>query len=183
MSTLTSAPTGDKVLSITRILNAPRDLVFRAFTQASHLRRWWGPAGFDITVIGFKLCPGGGFYYSMQAPIGHPLGDGYIWGKFLYQEIVPPERLVLLNAFTDERGNAARHPMIPSWPAQVLNSLTFTEQDGGTVVLLESTPEGATAEEHDTFVSNCASTQGGFGGSFTQLETYLGKLRPYSWST
>lgn len=54
-------------LVLTRTLQAPRALVFQAFTEPEHLARWWGPKGFAIEVIRFELKPGGLFHYRLRA--------------------------------------------------------------------------------------------------------------------
>jgi uncharacterized protein YndB with AHSA1/START domain len=172
MSTITPS----EACTISRAFNAQRNLVFRAFTRASHLRRWWGPAGFVIAVTKFNLCPGGVFHYSLQAPIDHPMGDKRMWGKLIYQEICPPERLVFLNAFSDEAGNFTRHPMSPTWPLQVRNILALTEQEGQTNVSLNSMPYDASDEERNTFAISHPSMQQGFGETFKQLEVHLSAL-------
>jgi uncharacterized protein YndB with AHSA1/START domain len=169
-----SAPS--ETFSLTHTFSAVRDLVFRAFTRAAHLRKWWGPAGFTVAVCRFDRRPGGIFHYSMQAPVGHRMGDRPIWGKFFYQEIALPERLVLLSAFSDEGGSLARHPMRPTWPMQVRSDFTFTEQNGQTTVTLCTTPHEATDLERNTFTASRALVQKDVKESFAQLERYLAKL-------
>ncbi|MFC5529539.1 SRPBCC domain-containing protein [Cohnella yongneupensis] len=56
-----------KELVITRVLNAPRELVFKAWSEAEHLKRWWGPKGFEINVAQLDFRPGGFFHYNMQS--------------------------------------------------------------------------------------------------------------------
>jgi hypothetical protein len=112
----------------------------------------------------------------MQAPVGHRMGDRPIWGKFVYQEIALPERLVLLSAFSDEDGGLTRHPTRPTWPMQVRSDFTFTEQNGHTTVTLCATPHEATELERNTFTASRALVQKDVKESFAQLERYLAKL-------
>ena len=69
---------------------------------------------------------GGTYHYGMKAPDGTPM-----WGKFVYREIVPPERLVFINSFSDEKGGTTRHPGHTSWPLEMHSTFTFEELPGG----------------------------------------------------
>jgi uncharacterized protein YndB with AHSA1/START domain len=171
-----SIPAQSEAFSHTHKFPAARDLVFRAFTRAAHLRKWWGPAGFTVAVCHFDRRPGGVFHYSMQAPVGHRMGDSPVWGKFIYQEIALPERLVLLSAFSDEGGGLTRHPTRPTWPMQVCSDFAFVEQNGQTTVTLCATPHQATELERNTFTASRALVQKDVKESFAQLEKYLAKL-------
>lgn len=93
-----SALPADRVLVITRNFNAPRALVFRAWTKPEHLVRWWGPSGFTLPFCETDFRVGGNYRYCMRAPNGD---DHWVWGTF--REIVEPERLV----FTWERDTPA----------------------------------------------------------------------------
>ena len=154
-------------LVIVRTFNAPRDLVFKAFTTAESLQRWWGPKGFEITVTRFEFRPGGIFLYRMD-------GDAFsAWGRFIYREIAPPERLVWVNSFSDEHGGLARVPFDDTWPAEMVNTLTFAEQDGKTTLTLQVVGLAASDTERQTFVAGFDSMRGGFGGTFDQLDAWL----------
>ena len=159
-------------LVITRLFNAPRQRVWQAFTEAERLAQWWGPKGFKMMVTKLELRPGGTFHYGMQAPAGSPMGE-VMWGLFVYREITPPERIVFVNSFSDEQGGITRHPMAPDWPQEMLNVITFEEEDGKTRVTLRGGPIHCTPEEADTYHSNYPSMRGGFGGTFDQLDAYL----------
>jgi uncharacterized protein YndB with AHSA1/START domain len=153
---------------ITRVFDAPRDLVFKAWTESERLARWWGPKGFSVRVITLDFRPDGVFHYSMRSPDGKEM-----WGKFVYREIVPPERLVFVLSFSDAHGNTARHPWSPNWPLEVLHTLTFVEQDGKTTLTLHGIPMNATDAERSTFEAGHSSMRQGFGGTLDQLAQYL----------
>jgi len=156
---------------IQRVFNAPRHLVWKAFSEADRLAEWWGPAGFKLQVSKLEFSPGGTFHYSMQSP------DGFVmWGKFVYLEIVEPKEIIFVLSFSDENGGIRRAPMSAKWPLEVVNVLSFEEQDGKTTLTLRSTPINATAEEIKTFEAGFSSMQQGFTGTFNQLEEYLSKL-------
>jgi uncharacterized protein YndB with AHSA1/START domain len=157
-------------LVITRMFAAPRALVWKAWSEAERLSQWWGPKGFAMGVCKLEFRPGGVFHYGMRTPDGREL-----WGKFVYREIVAPQRIVFVNSFADENGNAVRNPWSASWPLEVHNTLTFTEQAGKTTLTLRGAPLNATAEERKTFADGRSSIQQGFAGTFDQLADYLAK--------
>jgi uncharacterized protein YndB with AHSA1/START domain len=155
---------------VTRVFDAPRELVWKACTEAERLAQWWGPKGFAINVRMLDLRPGGMFHYSMRAPNGNE-----IWGKFIYREIVKPERIVFINSFSDETGATTRNPWLPGWPLEVLNTQTFTEQGGKTTLAIRGGPINATPEERKLYESQFENMQKGFAGTFDQLADYLAR--------
>ena len=111
------------------MFDAPRDLVWKAFTEPERMKEWWGPKGFTVIASKMDLRPGGSYHYGMKAPNGSTM-----WGKFVFREIVAPERMVFINSFSDEAGGITRHPMSPTWPLEMLSTFTFEEagrQDQG----------------------------------------------------
>jgi uncharacterized protein YndB with AHSA1/START domain len=163
-----AAPSGGPWFIFTRVFDAPRELVFKAWTERERLREWWGPKGFAIEPGKLELRPGGAFHYRMRAPDGRE-----IWGRFVYREIGPPERIVFVNSFSDADGGLTRNPWMPTWPLEVLNVLTLTERDGTTTLTLNGHPINATDEERTTFEAGLAAMQNGFAGTFDQLAAYL----------
>ncbi len=163
------APTQQE-FSVTRVFDAPRDLVFRAWTESEHLTRWFGPVGFTTLSSKNELRPGGLFHFCMRS------GDGReMWGKWVYREIVRPERLVFVNSFSDAEGNTARAPFSADWPLEVLSTVTFEERDGRTTVTLRGIPVNATETERKTFENGRSSMQQGWKGTLDQLTEYLAK--------
>lgn len=92
----------DRVLVITRVFDAPRELVFKAWTEPEHMARWFGPAGFTSKVLKHDLRPGGSYRIHMLGP------DGDHWTQGVYREVVPPGRLVMVGAWADANGNPTR---------------------------------------------------------------------------
>lgn len=169
---MTSNPE-DKALIITREIRAPRELVFKAWSEAEHLKRWWGPKGFDINVQHLDFRPGGSFHYSMQAPDGSQM-----WGKFVYQKIKATEKIVWLNSFSDEEGNIVRSPFSDLIPLEIRNEVTFSDSNNNTTIMtLCSQPFNVTEEERSFFEGMFESMEQGFGGTFDQLEQLLDELR------
>ncbi|MES2388502.1 MAG: SRPBCC domain-containing protein, partial [Bacteroidota bacterium] len=147
-------------LVLTREFNAPKELVFKAWTQPEHLAHWWGPVGFTLGVAQMDLSPGGTFLYSMKNTDGIEM-----WGKFVYKEVSPFDKLVFVNSFSDKEGNLTRHPMSDTWPLEVYNVLTLEEFNGKTKLTLRGGPVNANETEIKTFSENHAGMQQGFKGT------------------
>jgi uncharacterized protein YndB with AHSA1/START domain len=160
----------DRDFVIIRTFDAPRDLVFKAWTEPERLMHWWGPKGFTMRFSTFDFRPGGLFHYCMRSPDGQEM-----WGKFVYREIVAPERIVFINSFADAEGNTVRSPFSPTWPLEILNTLTLSEHAGRTILTLRGGPYDATADERKTFDDAHGSLQQGFTGTLDQLANYLAK--------
>lgn len=157
---------------LTRTFDAPRELVWKAWTEREHLMRWFGPKGFSMPVAKMDLRPGGSFLYGLRSPDGMEM-----WGKWVFREVVAPERLVLVQCFSDADGGVSRHPMAPTWPLQTLSTTTFTESDGKTTMVLRWSPLDPTAEEQATFDAGRPSMEQGWGGTLDKLVTYLAEAR------
>jgi uncharacterized protein YndB with AHSA1/START domain len=153
---------------ISRTFDAPRELVFKAWTEAERLAKWWGPKGFVLTACALDLRPGGAFHYGMRAPNG-----GEMWGKWVFREVTPPERLVFVSSFSDAAGGTTRAPFPGEFPVEVLSTVTFTESDGKTTLTLRGVPLNATAAERAFFAGMHDSMRGGWGGTLDQLAAFL----------
>jgi uncharacterized protein YndB with AHSA1/START domain len=155
---------------ISRTFQASKEQVFAAWTEAGQLAQWWGPKGFLIKVVKLDLRPGGIFHYHLQT------ADGYeMWGRFVYSEIEPSEKLVFVNSFSDAEGNITRAPFSEDWPLEIRNCLLFSEAGGKTTITFSGKPLNATEEEKQMFQDNFDSMTNGFTGTFDQLEKYLAK--------
>jgi uncharacterized protein YndB with AHSA1/START domain len=158
-------------LVILRQFNAPRELVYKVWTEPEHLAKWWGPgANAHVSKLEFK--PGGIFLYSMKGPDG-----AEIWGRFIYREIAAPEKLVFINSFSDKDGNITHSPFMPVWPLEILNTVIFTEHDGKTTIVIKGKPINAKPEEIESFEKHRDSMEGGFGMIFNQLDEYLSAVK------
>lgn len=99
----------DKVLVLERVFDAPRDLVFTMFKEPEHLKRWWGPRGWELPVCEVDFRPGGVWHYCMKC-VDQAQEKFYgmeSWGKGVYEEIDEPERIVYTDYFSDAEGNAS----------------------------------------------------------------------------
>lgn len=154
--------------SITRKFNAPKAVVFNAFSNAEALAKWWGPAGMSIDVLQLDFRPKGIFHYSMK------VADAVRYGLFHYVTIEEPDRIEWINSFANEEGEiiAAPFPGLV-FPKQVMNIMTLTEENGNTTLHLTGYPINASEDEENTYYSMFASMNQGFTGTLDQLEEYL----------
>jgi uncharacterized protein YndB with AHSA1/START domain len=143
---------GDPQLFITRVFDAPRTLVFAAWTKPEHLERWQGaPQGFTVTSQQVDLRPGGAFRICMHSPEGVDY-----WLQGVYREIVEPERLVFTHAWLD----ADSKPGI-----ETLVALTFTEHGGKTELRLHQTGFKSVGSRDDH--------QGGWTSTLDRFDAYI----------
>lgn len=157
---------------ISRTFDAPRDLMWKAWTDSDRMGKWFGPKG--VTNIHSKndLRPEGVYHYGMRTADGNE-----IWGKWVYREIVEPRKLVFVTSFSDPKGGITRHPMAPDWPREMLSTITFDEKGDKTTVTVTWAPINATAVERKTFEAGRESMKGGWSGTFDVLESYLAGVR------
>jgi uncharacterized protein YndB with AHSA1/START domain len=123
-----------KELTITRIFDAPRELVWKAWTEPERFKRWWGPKDFTAPFCTIDLRVGGVYLNCMRWPDGKDY-----WSTGVYREIVPMERIVYTDSFADEKGNvvpATHYGMSADIPLEMLVTVTFEEQKGKTKMTL-----------------------------------------------
>ncbi|HEY3268462.1 MAG TPA: SRPBCC domain-containing protein [Armatimonadota bacterium] len=155
---------------ITREFDAPRDLVWKAHSEAERLKQWWGPKGFAMAHCTLDFRPGGIFHYALRSPNGQEM-----WGRFAYREIAPREKIVFASSFSDPDGAIVRAPFSETCPLEFLNTLTLFEHDGRTTLTITVAPINADDAEMATFESMRDSMRQGFGGTFDQLAAHLAK--------
>lgn len=167
------APPEDDAFFISRVFAAPRALVWKAWTEADRLAQWWGPKGAALRVIKLDVRPGGVFHYAMQFQPGHDM-----FGRFVYRDIVAPERLVFVSSFSDAEGGITRAPFPQlggKWPLEVLNVMTLTEEGEQTTLTLRGGPINASEDEREVFAGMADSMRQGFGGTFDKLDAHLAR--------
>ncbi len=124
-----------KEVTLTRVLNAPRELVFKLWTDPKELAKWWGPHGFENPVCEADARPGGKIRINMHAP---QMGFPNHWMSGEFHEVVAPERLVFTSkAFEDEHGNAK---------LEVYNTITFADENGKTRLTVHAAVRKAAPE-------------------------------------
>jgi uncharacterized protein YndB with AHSA1/START domain len=158
---------------IAREFDVPRETLWACVSEPERLRHWWGPKGCKVVAANMDLRPGGSYHYGLQMPDGKTM-----WGKFLYREIVAPERLVFVNFFSDEKGGVTRHPMAPTWPLEMLSTFTFDDLGKRSRFTVRWAPLNATEEEREVFNSDAmrAGMTQGWNGTMDQLAAYLKTL-------
>jgi uncharacterized protein YndB with AHSA1/START domain len=115
--------TKDQELFITRILDSPRENVWKAWTDPHLMKRWWGPKGFTSPYCKIDLRVGGKFLYCMRSPEGKDY-----WSTGIYREVIPQEKIVFSNSFADESGNvvpATQYGMSADFQLEMLVTVTF----------------------------------------------------------
>jgi uncharacterized protein YndB with AHSA1/START domain len=157
-------------LVYTRTFDASRKDVWAVFTEVEHLKHWWGIPGAPCTIAKLELKPGGEFLYANKLPDGRTMG-----GRSTFREIAPPEKLVWLNGSADEKGKLIPNPWIPTLPAETLNTVTFEEQDGKTVMTMTIAPYNASEDEAAAFLHVQGGMRMGINGLYEGLAAYLAK--------
>jgi uncharacterized protein YndB with AHSA1/START domain len=153
--TLTVSLPSDCEIALTRAFKAPRELVYRAFSDPEILKRWFGPRGWSLVTCNINACVGGGFRFVLRAPDGRELA---MHGT--YRELSPPERSVHSEGFD-------------GLPGESLVTSTFTERNGETTLLatiryaskairdavISSGMEHGAAESYDKLAELLAATE------------------------
>jgi uncharacterized protein YndB with AHSA1/START domain len=128
-------PTSKRELVITRTFNAPRNLVWQAWTDPIHFQRWWGPKKFTCPTCKMDLKVGGRYLWCMRSPEGKDF-----WSTGVFREIVPLERIVYTDSFADEKGKVvpASYYGLPGhgWSLEFLVTVTFEDLGGTTKMTL-----------------------------------------------
>jgi uncharacterized protein YndB with AHSA1/START domain len=135
--------TADREIVLSRLLNAPRELVFAAWTDPMQVVQWWGPRGFTTTSHEMSVTPGGVWRFVMHGPDGRDYKN-----KIIFTEVVKPERLVYRHAGEGEHEDVRFH-------------VTVTFQAQGRKTLLTMRSLFATAQERDEVVTKYGAVEGG----------------------
>ncbi len=146
----------DREIVITRVIDAPREVVFEAFTQVRHLSRWWGPDGFTTTTRAFGFGVGQEWDFVMHGPDGTDYAEWICW-----TDVVPPERI------------AMRHGERRDDPQAFDAVLTLTVEGSGTLVELRTVFN--TREQRQEAVERYHAVEGG-QQTLQNLATYLAEL-------
>lgn len=149
--------TADREIVITRLLNAPRDLVFTAWIDPNHVAQWWGPNGFTTTTHEMDVRPGGTWRFIMHGPNGVDYPN-----RIDYEEVVRPERLVYTH------GTGAEND-----PGQFHVTVTFAEQEGGTALTMRSL--FASAAARNKVVTEFKAIEGG-NQTLDRLQKYVAAM-------
>ena len=156
-ATMPSNKFAERELTITRVFDAPRALVFKVWTDPEHLAQWWGPQGFTNPVCEFDARVGGELRIHMRGP------DGCVYPmKGVIREFVPPERLVFTSIAVDAVGN---HLL------EGLTTVLFDEENGKTKLTLHT---GMVAVTEMAKV-NLRGMEMGWTQSIDKLQAYIAR--------
>lgn len=146
----------ERELVVTRLIDAPRRLVFRAWTQPEHVVRWWGPKGFTTIHCEMDIRVGGAYRCGMRSPQGTEH-----WKVGVYREIVEPERIVFTFAWEDAYGNPGH---------ELLTTVTFDEHGTKTRLTLRQSMFETTEkrDDHGTGWTSCLERFAEYMQTFAQ---------------
>ncbi|MBD2728101.1 SRPBCC domain-containing protein [Nostoc sp. FACHB-892] len=147
---------------ITRVFNAPRELVFQAWTDPKHIVQWWGPKGFTTQVVELDLCPGGKWRYVMIGPDGTEYP-----AKGIFREIIPFERIVT----SDEFDEGFEKVMNVDLPKGIVMTAVFEDLGSNTKLTLRIMHESAEERRKHEEMGVIA----GWNSSFDCLDEFLTK--------
>lgn len=169
MSTKMISRVEGNVLVLEREFDAPKDLVFRAFSQSEHLKQWWGPRGWILTVCNIDFKIDGIWHYCMKC-IDQNQGDFYgfeSWGKAVYKEIIQNEKIAYIDYFSDADGNEAEG--MPSTYVTLL-----FEENGGKTKLINRA-EYSSQESLKTVLD--MGMEQGITETWDRLEEFLSSIK------
>lgn len=157
----------EKELTITRDFDAPREVVWKAWTDQDMFMQWWGPKDFTAPVSKIDLRVGGEYFNCMRSPDGQDFCS-----KGVYREIVEPERLVTTDSFADKEGNrvsATYYGLSSDFPMEMQIMVTFEEQNGKTKLIVKHSDISKLSE------TELNDMQQGWKESFDKLAELLAK--------
>ncbi len=157
--------------TLDRSFAAPRELVWRAWTDPELLNRWYGP-GADTVIHEFELEPGGCWLNEMR------WGETSNFQKVVFLEVDPPAKMVWQHhSSTDAEWNDAPNPMMPDWPRVFITTVTFTDRGERTDVRLSQVPHEATDAEIACFAEAMSNMDGGWGSGYAMIDEILAELQ------
>lgn len=153
-----------------RVFDAPRDMVWRAWTDPELLARWYGP-GVETIIHEFKLKPGGVWRNEMK------WGEKSDLSKMTFQEVVPSEKMVWHHSSTDSDWNVISNPMMADWPRVLLTTVTFEDKGATTNVRLTQVPIDPTDAEIACFTKMMAGMDNGWGKGYSIMDEMFAEMQ------
>jgi uncharacterized protein YndB with AHSA1/START domain len=154
-----------------RVFDAPRELVWKAWTDPNLLPRWYGP-NVETIVHRLDLKPGGLWLVEMK------WNGKSNYQRVEYSEVARPERLVWLHSNSDANWNVTPSPMMPDWPRVLLTTVTFEEGGGRTKLRLTWIPHEASEAEVACFAAAIERIGKGWDAGMELLAKLLTELQP-----
>ncbi len=169
LDVLQSTPTDSFIIS--RSFPVSKERLYQACSSAEEMTKWYSPAGAKSLKAEMDFRPGGTFFYGNQMPDGM-----VVYGKTLYVEIVPNEKIVSYTRFADAEGEIVSHPMAPTWPRELHTTFLFAaEGETNSHLTVIWHYDGNDQVEKTTFLSALAGMRGGWTGTLDGLTNYLRK--------
>jgi len=137
------------------------------------MANWLGPEGFKSIHSSQDFKVGGVYHYGLEGPDGTQM-----WGRQVYRNIVPDEKLIFIQSFSDKDGGLARHPWAATWPLEMLATVTF--EDAGpdkSRLTIAWQPYNSDDAGNAALDGARSGMEQGFGGTLAKLETYLAQLQ------
>ncbi len=153
-----------------RLFDAPRELVWRTWTEPELLAHWYGP-GIETVIHRLDVKPGGLWLNEMKR------GANSMYQRAEYIEVAPPERLVMLMSSTDEAWTVTANPMMADWPKVLLTTVTFAQQGAQTKMQLVWAPHEASEAEIACFSASIEGMGKGWGAGMDLLAELLKELQ------
>jgi len=154
---------------LNRTFNAPRDLVWKAWTDPDILQRWYGP-GVETIIHQYDLKPGGAWLNEMRMKA---MSD---FSRMDFQDVVAEEKIVWKHSSTDADWNIIANPMMPDWPRILLTTVTFTAAGEKTDVRLSQIPVDAGEKEIAVFAQMMSNMDGGWGKGYAIIDDVLSEM-------
>lgn len=166
----------EKEMIISRIFDAPRELVWKAWTEPELVKKWWGPEGFSAPSIKIDLRVGGKYVFAMHGPEGTEW-DKDIYSAGVYKEIVTNEKLVVTDYFSDEFGNMITPQDSgledPNFPKETTVTVVFEEVENGITKLSIIYPMPESPEQREAILKS--GMEEGWNSSLNKLAEVIEK--------
>jgi uncharacterized protein YndB with AHSA1/START domain len=146
----------DNVLLISKVFDAPRELVYKAWTDTELIKQWWGPEGFTSPSIKIDLKVGGKYVFAMHGPTGSEW-DKDMYSAGVFKEIIPNQKLILTDYFSDENGeklDPSEYGQDPNFPSEMLVTVLFEEVEGGKTKLSIIYPKPESKEQVEAMLKS-----------------------------
>lgn len=157
---------------LNRTFDAPRGLIWKAYTEREHFEQWLMPKGFTLTIVKYDFREGGSRHWCLRSPDGKTM-----WEKSVFTDIVPEEKLTYVFSYSNEKGEIARSPYVPNFPLEVRNEISLKEWDGKTILTITGRPINCTEEEYKAYEGMRAGLEQGAKRTYDQLDDYVTKLK------
>ena len=158
-----------EAFKMTRDFDAPKEMVWRAWTEVDLVQRWYGP-GVETVIHEFEVKPGGLWLNEMR------MGERSMNQRMEFTEVSPTDRLVMLMSNADENWEVTANPMMPDWPRTLLTTVTLEDRDGGTRLTLSWDPHEATDAEEAAFAAAASDFNKGWGAGMNIIDEILAEL-------